>query len=63
MASPNDNDLDDSARSKGPAREIAAFFRTDRAHRRNADPSFNAGLYDEAVALILDRIAAFRKDP
>jgi hypothetical protein len=62
MALPTDNDPDQVVPSKGPAREFAAFCEMDRAHRRNADPQFNAELYDEAVALVLDRLTAFKKD-
>ncbi len=62
MALTTNDNLDPEARLKGPAKEFAAFCETDRAHRRNSDPRFDAGLYDEAVALVLDRLAAFRRD-
>jgi hypothetical protein len=51
-----------SARIKGPTAEFAVFCDSERAHRRNADPDFDPVLYDEAVALVLDRLAAAKRD-
>ncbi|MBA2491532.1 MAG: hypothetical protein ACR2KU_06685 [Gammaproteobacteria bacterium] len=51
-----------SARIKGPTAEFAVFCDSERAHRRNTDPNFDPALYDEAVALVLDRLAATTRD-
>jgi hypothetical protein len=52
----------ESAQLKGPAKDFVAFCETERAHRRNADPNFDTRLFDEAVKLVLDRLAAFKKE-
>ncbi|MGH8501008.1 MAG: hypothetical protein ACREVE_00780 [Gammaproteobacteria bacterium] len=61
-ASTTNNNRSQSVRSKGPTAEFAAFCDSERAHRRNADPNFDAALYDQAVALVLDRLAAIKKE-
>jgi hypothetical protein len=62
MSLSSNNNFAPNARVKGPARDFAAFSETERDHRRNADPNFDAALYDEAVQLVLDRLGAFRKE-
>jgi hypothetical protein len=62
MASTPNNNPVESAQLKGPVREFAAFCETEREHRRNADPNFDAELYNKAVILVLDRLAAFKKE-
>jgi hypothetical protein len=62
MAGMTNDNPEDNPLLKGPAKEFAAFCEADRAHRRNSDPAFNAELYEEAVALVLNRIAALRRD-
>lgn len=62
MALSTDNYAAESAPLKGPAKDFVAFCETERAHRRNADPNFDIGLFDEAVKLVLDRLAAFKKE-
>ncbi len=62
MTLPTDSHPDETIPSKGPAREFAAFCAADKAHRRNAEPGFDEQFYDEAVALVIDRLAALQKD-
>jgi hypothetical protein len=62
MAGMTNDNPEDNPLLKGPAKEFAAFCKADQAHRRNSDPGFNAELYDEAVALVLNRLAAFRRN-
>ncbi len=63
MASSNTNNNQiQSAPNKGPTAVFAVFCDSERAHRRNADPNFDPVLYDEAVALVLDRLAATTRD-
>ncbi|GEM_PF-1067524 len=63
MASSNTNNNPiQNAPIKGPTAEFAVFCDSERAHRRNADPSFDPVIYDEAVELVLDRLAAITRD-
>jgi hypothetical protein len=62
MASPTASRPIDHAGLKGPAKEFATFCETERAHRRHMDPNFDAQSFDDAVALILERLAAFKKE-
>jgi hypothetical protein len=62
MASSADNTLVDTAGLKGPAKEFIAFCETERAHRRNADPDFDPRLFDDAMRLVLERLAVLKKE-
>lgn len=63
MASSADSNLVDSAGLKGPATEFIAFCETERTHRRNADPEFDPRLFEDAMGLVLERLAAVKKEP
>jgi hypothetical protein len=52
----------ESAQLKGSAKDFVAFCETERAHRRNVDPNFDSEIFDEAVRLVLDRLAVFKKE-
>lgn len=62
MDSSTESNPVDSAELKGPAKEFAAFCETECAHRRHTDPNFDLELFDDAVALVLERLAAFKKE-
>lgn len=61
-SSTTNNNRVQSGRPKGPTAEFAAFCDSERAHRRNADPNFDSALYDHAVVLVMDRLAAIKKE-
>lgn len=41
----------------GPARDFAAFSKLELERRRNSDKDFDAGVFHEAVSLVLGKIA------
>lgn len=42
----------------GPSRDFAAFSELELERRRNSDEDFDAGLFHEAVALVMGKIVA-----
>lgn len=62
MASSADSTLVDTTGLKGPAQEFIAFCESERAHRRNADAEFDPQLFDNAMGLVLERLAVLKKE-
>jgi hypothetical protein len=44
--------------ARNPATEFAAFFAAKRERRSNADPDFDADVFDEAARLIVHKLEA-----
>jgi hypothetical protein len=62
MASMTHENSAASAQFEEPIKNFIAFCETERAHRRNADPNFDAERFDKAVQLVVDRLAAFKRE-
>ena len=52
----------DTEERAGPARDFAAFSKLEHERRRNSDKDFDAGIFHEAVALVLGKIADLSPD-
>jgi hypothetical protein len=48
--------------SRNPATEFATFCAAERERRSNADPDFDAEVFDEAVQLIVHKLQALNAE-
>ena len=50
--------LSDTDERAGPAKDFAVFSELELERRRNSDQDFDAGLFHEAVALVLGKLSS-----
>ena len=62
MSSEQQQDAGTSNVARNPATEFAAFCAAERERRSNADPDFDAEVFDEAVHLIVRKLEALNAE-
>ncbi|MEA2079141.1 MAG: hypothetical protein U9P00_04660 [Pseudomonadota bacterium] len=62
MSSEEQQEVGPSKVERSPATEFAAFCAAERERRSNADPDFDAEVYDEAVELIVHKVEALNAE-
>jgi len=62
MSSEEQQEAAPSKVARNPATEFAAFCAAERERRGNADPKFDAEVFDEAVQLIVHKLEALNAE-
>jgi len=62
MSSEEQQEAAPSKAARNPATEFAAFCTAERERRGNANPDFDAAVFDEAVQLIVRKLEALNAE-
>jgi len=62
MSSEEQQEVGPSKVERSPATEFVAFCTAERERRGNADPDFDAEVFDEAVQLIVHKLEALNAE-